>query len=113
MTRHLTHLADVAYRHRGRVVLAWLVALVAIIGIGSSLKGDFNANYDTPNSESKAASDITKQRFGGYSAQEIFVVAKDPNGFSGPAAAAQRLGPFFAQAQKVEHIDPHTQIRVS
>jgi RND superfamily putative drug exporter len=113
MTRRLTRLADFSYRHRGRVVLLWIVALVAIIGVGSSLAGEFNANYDTPGSESKAASDITKQRFGGYSAQEVFVTAKDPNGFSGPSDAAQRLQPFFAQAEKVEHIDPHTTIRLS
>ena len=78
MTRRLTRLADIAYRRRGRVVLLWVVAMVVIIGVGSSLAGDFNANYDTPGSESKAASDITKQRFGGYSGQEIYVVAKDP-----------------------------------
>jgi putative drug exporter of the RND superfamily len=113
MTRRLTRLADLSYRHRGRVVLIWLAALVVIIGVGSALKGEFNANYDTPGSESKAAGDITKQRFGGYSAQEVFVVAKDPNGFASPSDAAQRLAPFFAQAQKVQHIDPHTAIRLS
>jgi putative drug exporter of the RND superfamily len=113
MTRHLSRLADIAYRHRGRVVVLWVVALVAIIGVGSSLAGDFNANYDTPGSDSKAASDITKQRFGGYSGQEIYVVAKDPSGFANEAEAAQRLQPFFTQAQKVEHIDPHTSIRLS
>ncbi len=113
MTRHLSRLADIAYRHRGRVVVLWVVALVAIIGVGSSLAGDFNANYDTPGSDSKAASDITKQRFGGYSGQEIYVVAKDPSGFANEAEAAQRLQPFFTQAQKVDHIDPHTSIRLS
>src|SRR3954451_19259725 len=113
MTRRLTRLADIAYRHRGRVVLLWIVALVAIIGVGSSLAGDFNANYDTPGSESKAASDITKQHFGGFSGQEINVVAKDPAGFANEAAAAQRLQPFFAQAEKVEHIAGHTSIRLS
>src|SRR3954453_15710605 len=113
MTRRLTRLADISYRYRGRVVLIWIVAMVAIIGIGSSLAGDFNANYDTPGSESKAASDITKQRFGGYSGQEINVVAKDPAGFANEAAAAQRLQPFFPQAEKVEQIAGHTTIRLS
>src|SRR5690242_3183629 len=110
MTRRLTRLADIAYRRRGRVVLIWIVALVAIIGVGSSLAGDFNANYDTPGSDSKAASDITKQRFDGYSGQEIYVVAKNPSGFANEAAAAQRLQPFFTQAQKVDHIATHTSI---
>src|SRR4051794_7810803 len=113
MTRRLTRLADIAYRRRGRVVLLWIVAMVVIIGVGSSLAGDFNANYDTPGSESKAASDITKQHFGGYSGQEINVVAKDPAGFANEAAAAQRLQPFFTQAEKVEHIAGHTSIRLS
>ncbi len=113
MTRHLARLADFAYRHRGRMVLGWVVATILIIGIGSNLKGDYNANYDTPNSESKAAGDITKARFGGYSAQEVYVVAKDPNGFSSPAEAQQKLNPFFTQAEKVEHIAPHTNVRIS
>jgi putative drug exporter of the RND superfamily len=113
MTRHLTRLADIAYRRRGRVVLLWLVAMVVIIGVGSSLAGDFNANYDTPGSDSKAASDITKERFSGYSGQEIYVVAKDSSGFVNEAAAAQRLQPFFAQAARVDHIAQHTTIRLS
>ena len=51
MTRRLTRLADIAYRRRGRMVVGWIVAAFLIIGIGSSVKGDYNANYDTPNSE--------------------------------------------------------------
>ena len=113
MTRRLTRLADISYRRRGRMVLAWIVAAVLIIGVGSALAGEFNADYDTPGSESKAASDITEQRFGGYSGQEIYVVWKDPAGFASPAAGGQRLQPFFVQAEKVEHIAPHTPIRLS
>jgi RND superfamily putative drug exporter len=113
MTRRLTRLADIVYRRRGRVVLLWLVAMVLIIGVGSSLAGEFSADYDTPGSESKAASDITEQRFSGYSGQEIFVVAKDPAGFGGQAGAEQRLQPFLAEAEKVNNISPHTPIRVS
>ena len=113
MTSRLTRLADIAYRRRGRVVLLWIVAMVVIIGVGSSLAGEFQADYDTPGSESKAASDITEQRFAGYSGQEVFVVAKDPGGFASQAEATQRLQPFFAQAQKVEHIAAHTPIRLS
>ena len=40
MTRWLTRLADIAYRRRGRVVLAWIAAMVVIIGVGSSLAGE-------------------------------------------------------------------------
>src|SRR5919197_1268451 len=112
MTRHLARLADITYRRRGRVVLAWIAAAIVIIGVGSALKGEFNADYNTPGSESKAASDLTEQRFGGYSGQEIYVVWKDPAGAGSPGVR-KRLNAFFAQAERVDHVDPHTPIRVS
>lgn len=37
MTRQLARLADIAYRRRGRVVLAWVGAMIVVIGLGSSI----------------------------------------------------------------------------
>jgi RND superfamily putative drug exporter len=112
MTRRLTRLADLAYRRRGRMVLGWIVATILIIGIGSSLAGEFEADYDTPGSESEAASDITKNRFGGYSGQEIYVVWKSEAG-ADSAQTKQRLDKFFAEAEQVKHMGAHTPIRIS
>jgi RND superfamily putative drug exporter len=112
MTRRLTRLADIAYRRRGRVVLIWIVSAILIIGVGSSLAGEYNADYNTPGSESKAASDLTEKRFGGYSGQEIYVVWKDANGAASPSARA-RVNRFFAEAGKVDHVTAHTPIRIS
>src|SRR3954464_677383 len=112
MTRALTKLADLAYRRRGRMAPGWIVAMVVIIGLGSAVADEFNADYNTPGSESKAASDLTEQRFGGYSGQEIYVVWKDPAGANSPASKAKPAA-FFAQAEKVNHIGSHTPIRLS
>jgi putative drug exporter of the RND superfamily len=112
MNRRLTSLADIAYRHRGRMVLGWIVAMILIIGVGSSLAGEFNANYDTPGSDSQAAGNITKQRFGGYSGQEINVVWKSQAGANNSQTRKQ-INDFFAQAEKVDHIAPHAPIRIS
>jgi RND superfamily putative drug exporter len=112
MTRHLTRLADIAYRRRGRVVLAWIAAAVVIIGVGSSLAGEYEADYNTPGSESKAASDITEGRFGGYSGQEIYVVWKDDAGAKSPAAQ-KRIDAFLTQAKRVKNIAEETPTRVS
>ena len=112
MTRHLARLADISYRRRGRMVLAWIAATVVIIGVGSSLAGEYNADYNTPGSESKAASELTEERFGGYSGQEIYVVWKDPAGAQS-AAAKQRIDAFLAKAQQVDHVAKPTEIRVS
>jgi putative drug exporter of the RND superfamily len=112
MTRRLTRLADIAYRRRGRMVLAWIAAAVVIIGVGSALAGEYEADYDTPGSESEAASNITKERFGGYSGQEIYVVWKAEAGARSPDAR-QRMNAFFADAERVDHVAEHTPIRVS
>src|SRR5215213_5782476 len=112
MTRHLARLADLSFRRRGRMVLAWILASVVIIGLGSSLAGEYNADYNTPGSESKAASQLTEDRFGGYSGQEIYVVWKDPAG-ARSGAAKRRIDAFLAKAQQVDHIAKPTEVRVS
>ena len=112
MTRRLARLADIAYRRRGRMVLAWIVATVVLIGLGSSLAGEFHADYNTPGSESKAASEFTKREFSGYSGQEIYVVWKNPQGVDNPATKRQ-MNAFFSQAEKVEHVERRGAIRVS
>jgi RND superfamily putative drug exporter len=112
MTRRLARLADIAYRRRGRMVLGWIVATVLIIGLGSSLAGDYHADYNTPGSESKEASELTEREFGGYSGQEIYVVWKDPSG-ARSGAAEKQMRAFFAAAEEVEHVGKAGPVRVS
>ncbi|MET0306338.1 MAG: MMPL family transporter [Solirubrobacterales bacterium] len=112
MTRRLARLADIAYRRRGLVVLAWIAATVVIIGLGSSLAGEYEADYNTPGSESKAAGELAEREFGGYSGQEVYVVWRDPSGAMTPVAR-KRVRAFFAEATQIDHVDPRTPIRVS
>ena len=70
MTRFLANLADIAYRRRGRMVLAWIVAAVVIIGLGTSLAGGYEADYDTPGSEAGAGGPLPGPRFSGFSRPE-------------------------------------------
>jgi putative drug exporter of the RND superfamily len=94
------------------MVLAWIVAAVVIIGLGSALAGEYEADYDTPGSESQAASDITEQRFGGYSGQEMYVVWKDEAGADSPVAR-EGINTFLAEAERVDHVSEHTPPRFS
>jgi RND superfamily putative drug exporter len=112
MTRRLARLADFAYRRRGTMVLLWIVSAVVIIALGSSLAGEYEADYNTPGSDSKAASDLTERDFGGYSGQEIYVVWKDPKGALSPAAKKQ-MNAFFAAAEAVKNVEKRAPVRVS
>jgi putative drug exporter of the RND superfamily len=93
-------------------VLAWLAAMVVIIGVGSSLAGEYNADYDTPGSESKAASDLTEERFDGYTGQEVYVVWKAENGARSPEVR-ERVDAFLTEAKQVDHISDETPVRFS
>jgi putative drug exporter of the RND superfamily len=112
MTRFLARLADISYRRRGTMVLAWIVSAIVIIGLGSSLAGEYEADYNTPGSESKRAGELAESRFDGYSGQEIFVVWTDPN--SAVSTAAKRRGyAFLAEAQEVENVGQAAKVRAS
>ena len=112
MTRRLTNLADLVYRRRGRTVLLWIAAMVVIIGLGSALAGEYNADYNTPGSDSKTAAEITEREFNGYSGQEIYVVWKDPAGADSPGAK-EGVQAFLAEAQQVENVSSPTPIQIS
>src|SRR3954447_9006582 len=112
MTRRLARLADFSYRRRGTMVLLWIVSAVLIIGLGSSLAGEYEADYNTPGSESKEASELAEREFGGYSGQEIYVVWKDPKGADGPAAK-QKMTTFFNAVEAIKNVEKRAPIRVS
>jgi RND superfamily putative drug exporter len=112
MTRRLARLADFSYRRRGTMVLLWIVSAVVIIGLGSALAGEYEADYNTPGSDSKAAGDLTERDFGGYSGQEIYVVWKDPAGVTS-AASRQKMDAFFKQTEAIKDVEKRDAIRVS
>ena len=112
MTRRLASLADLTYRRRGRVVIAWIVAIVATIGIGIRARRRIQRRLRHAGLGVPGCRHLTKEKFSGYSGQEIYVVWKDRGGRRQPAVK-QRLNDFFAASTKVEHISAHTPIRVS
>ena len=80
----LGRLGDVVHRYRGRVVLAWVAALVAVLALSPLLKGTFNADFATKGSESERASSVLAQRFAGRSGDTITVVWKAASAEPGP-----------------------------
>ena len=70
----LARLADLTYRRRGRVVLAWIVLLVATLAIVPRFAGDFSTEFGTPASESKGARDLIEAHFPQSSGESVNVV---------------------------------------
>jgi RND superfamily putative drug exporter len=108
MTGHEHHgrlgrLGAFVHRRRGRVVLAWVVALVAILALAPMIKGSSNADFETKGSESARAAAVLKERFPGRSADSVTVVWKAADGARSPQVRA-RVQRFLDRGQRLEGI---------
>jgi putative drug exporter of the RND superfamily len=108
----LARLADLAYRRRGRMVLAWLAVVAATVVIAPRLAGEFSTEYATAGSESQAAADLVAERFPGTSGDTIEVVWRAQGG-ANDAAVLTRVGRFLGQAERLEGVAAAQPPRVS
>jgi putative drug exporter of the RND superfamily len=92
----LGRLADLAYRRRGRMVLAWIAALAAVVAIAPSLAGDSDADFGTRGSESEEVAQLVTNKFD--RSGEFVTVAWD--GADTPGAQ-QRVDAFLDQAGRL------------
>jgi RND superfamily putative drug exporter len=99
----LARLADLAVRRRGRVVLAWVAVLVAVLAIAPRVAGEFNEDYSTPGSESKEAAALLAERFGGSSGDTIDVAWEARDGVRDPAVA-ERMEGVLERAGRLEGV---------
>ena len=97
----LARLGDLAYRRRRRVVLAWIAVLAAILAIVPRFAGEFNVEFGTPGSDSKAAADLIETHFPRSSGDTVNVVWESSNG---ARAAQPRVDAFLAQAGRVDGV---------
>ena len=72
-TTRLGRLADLAYRRRGRMVLAWIAALVAVAMLAPLLAKDAETNFSTPDSESARVEQLLATEFPGRTGDTLTV----------------------------------------
>ena len=76
----LGRLAALAYRYRGRTVLAWVAALALAIGLASAFGGSFTADYSAPGSDSSHAQQLLEEQFPGQDGDTVDVVVRAEEG---------------------------------
>ena len=108
----LGRLAAWTHRHRGRMVLAWIAALVAIIALSPIVAGDYNADFGTDGSESEDAAAVIEEHFPGRTGDTVNVVWKAEGGVS-DAGVRARVDRFTRDAAALEGIEEPGPARVS
>ncbi len=96
----LQRLAHACYRHRWRVVLLWLAALVAVNIIGSQIGSNYSQSFSLPGTESQRAIDLLQARFPAKAGDSGQIVFADAAGVRDPAVEA-RMSDVFARVAHV------------
>jgi putative drug exporter of the RND superfamily len=99
----LGRVAGAAYRHRGRVVLAWLGVLVLAAALSSVLGGQFRADYSAPGSDSKAAQQLLESRFPAQSGDTVDVVIHSDAAVTAPAVKSA-VTAVLGQISSAHHV---------
>ncbi|MEY2423123.1 MAG: putative drug exporter of the superfamily [Acidimicrobiaceae bacterium] len=72
----LKRIADVCYRHRWRVLIAWIVVLIGVNTAGGALGASFGESFNLPSTDSQKAFDLLDKRFPERAGQTAFIVFK-------------------------------------
>ena len=106
----LGRLADAMFVHRRKVLAGWIALLVLAAVAGTTLKGTFTADYNTPGSGSAAAAERLEQKFAGRSGDSVDLVWSSAQGVRSPAVV-ERIDRFLDEAGRVSGIVPGTTAR--
>ncbi|MGZ4762527.1 MAG: MMPL family transporter [Ilumatobacteraceae bacterium] len=93
-----------AARHPWRMLFAWLVVVIAVVGLKGSIGGNVSDNFKIPGTEAQRGLDLLNARFpsqGGSSGQVVFA---DPNGNVTDATAKATIAKTLAEIAKDHHV---------
>ena len=96
----LQRLAAWSYRRRRRVLVLWIVALIAVSAIGSSVGSTFSQGFSLSGTESQRAANLLESRFPSRAGDEGQIVFARAAGTSDPTVEA-RMEALFADVAKV------------
>ncbi|HEX6231919.1 MAG TPA: MMPL family transporter [Jiangellaceae bacterium] len=107
----LGRLAGVAFRNKGKVVLAWIAAITLGAGLSAAFGGEFAADYSVPGSDSQRAQELLGERFPARAGDTIEVVIRADDGVDDPVVQAEVAG-LLGELGNLPHVagveDPYT-----
>src|SRR5262245_41367459 len=100
----LARMARWAAGHRKTVVAGWLVALVVVRGISSSVGTKYASDFSSGNTESQRATDLLKRDFPTQAGDTDQIVFRATNGNVADPAVRLRVEPMLAKVAQLPHV---------
>ncbi|AUG82017.1 hypothetical protein CFP65_7436 [Kitasatospora sp. MMS16-BH015] len=99
----LGRIAGWSFRHRGRTVLLWLLAVGAAFGLSVGLGAKYSADYSAPGSDSKQAQQLLARDFPGLGGDQISLVLHADGAVTAPAVRSE-VAALLKQLAAVPHV---------
>jgi RND superfamily putative drug exporter len=99
----LGRIAGAAHRRRVLVLVLWLLAVAAAVGLSQVASGEFKADYTARGSDSRAAQDLLAERFPAAAGEQVTVVVRADRPATDPAVRASVDG-LLRQIATVPHV---------
>ena len=104
----MRRLADLCFRRRGRVVLAWVIGVVVLAGVTAAVGTNYRSDFTLPDVESKRGIDILDERFEGQGAGVVGnIVFRAEQGVSDPQVR-QVMTDFIAKIGEIPNVQSIT-----
>ena len=100
----LERLARFCYRRRGRVLVGWIVLLVAVNVVVGSLGSDYRADNSLPNSESQDVQELLEQSSPNRAGFQGQIVFRDEQGVS-DLRVREEMESLFAEVDELAGVD--------
>jgi putative drug exporter of the RND superfamily len=92
-----------AARHRRAVVLSWVLGLIGLVALAMSGGGEYQQEFLSPGTDSKAAVDLLQDRFPDQAGDTITVVVRSDDGVTSPGVRAV-VEPLLASYADLPHV---------
>ncbi|MGH9276559.1 MAG: MMPL family transporter, partial [Acidimicrobiales bacterium] len=104
----MRRLAQVCYRRRGRVLIAWILGIFVLGGVSGALGSNFRSDFTLPDVESKRGIDVLETSFGGQGAGATGnIVFEADRGVNDPQVR-QAMERLFNEVQGIEGVSKLT-----
>ncbi|WP_075732053.1 MMPL family transporter [Streptomyces acidiscabies] len=97
-------LARWSFRNRRLVVVLWVVAVVAIAGLGRLIPADYRVSDSLPNTDSSTASQLLQREFPDQAGEVDSIVWKVTDGTVRDPDVRERMGRMLAAVDALPHV---------
>lgn len=100
----MNRLAQLSFKHRRLVIVAWVLLLLAMVGLGKSVGSAYSSSFALPNTESSRATEVLQKSFPRASGDTLQIIFQSDSSLT--SNLNQRLIDSLVESlKKLSHVD--------